>query len=372
MKPTIETANRRAAVRLLMALLFASACPAFGQTTDLKSDESIVFHPALAWQVDNGKTWEIEIRGSIFESEQRGVALGLLSDALDLNNVKRTEAEAAVFRERARLFMVDHERGKKVVIRFNEKKFTLKRSRDDGGFSGVIRLSNNEVMNLRTGTRHRMTLQFNAVLNAGDRRMFSGQAHLFQPTGLTVVSDIDDTIKVTNVRDREAMLRNTFLKPFDAAPGMAALFAHWKKTNAAQFCYVSASPWQLFGPLSDFMNTNGFPAGTIHLKEFRWKDESFFNLFSNPEAYKTATIGSLLKKFPQRQFVLVGDSGERDPEAYAALARKYPQQVRYIFIRDVTGESAEADRYRRVFGGLSRARWKIFPEALEIRDTLNH
>ena len=41
--------------------------------------------------------------------------------------------------------------------------------------------------------------------------------------------------------------------------------------------------------------------------------------------------------FPGRRFLLVGDSGERDPEVYAEVARRRPEQVTGIAIRQVAG-----------------------------------
>ena len=94
------------------------------------------------------------------------------------------------------------------------------------------------------------------------------------------------------------------------------------------------------------------------------------SLFENPEKYKPAVIEPLLKMFPQRTFVLVGDSGERDPEIYAALAREHPQQIRHIFIRDVTGETAEAERYKAAFHDLEPGLWKVFHEPAEIKNAI--
>ena len=134
--------------------------------------------------------------------------------------------------------------------------------------------------------------------------------------------------------------------------------------------YVSASPWQLFLPLSEFVRSNGFPAGTFYLKNFRLKDRSFGSLFQNPEEYKPAVIEPLLKQFPNRRFVLVGDSGERDPEVYGALARRFPKQVMRIFIRNVTNEASGSERYERAFHDLPAARWQVFREPAEIMNSL--
>ena len=143
----------------------------------------------------------------------------------------------------------------------------------------------------------------------------------------------------------------------------------WAEKSGAQFCYISASPWQLFPPLTEFVNLNGFPTAAFYLKKFRWKDQSFLSLFESPDKYKPAVIEPLLKQFPRRQFVLVGDAGERDPEIYANLARRYPQQVVRILIRDVTGEPADSERYQAAFRGLPPRLWQVFRAPAEIVDS---
>lgn len=106
------------------------------------------------------------------------------------------------------------------------------------------------------------------------------------------------------------------------------------------------------------------------MKLFRVKDSSFFDLYANPEAYKRRTIEPILKTFPGRKFVLVGDSGEKDPEIYGALARGHPAQIVRIFIRDVTGEPADGERYRIAFQAVGKERWRVFRSADEIRDLI--
>jgi phosphatidate phosphatase APP1 len=106
------------------------------------------------------------------------------------------------------------------------------------------------------------------------------------------------------------------------------------------------------------------------MKPFRWKDETFFNLFKSPEGYKRRVIEPILGNFPQRRFVLVGDSGERDPEIYAGLERKYPEQVMRILIRDVTGEEADGERYQKVFKNVPPERWRVFQRPGEIEAAL--
>ena len=57
------------------------------------------------------------------------------------------------------------------------------------------------------------------------------------------------------------------------------------------------------------------------MKQLRVKDTSILKLFENPVAYKQSVIEELIQAFPNRKFLLVGDSGEKDPEVYGIIAR---------------------------------------------------
>jgi phosphatidate phosphatase APP1 len=69
--------------------------------------------------------------------------------------------------------------------------------------------------------------------------------------------------------------------------------------------------------------------------------------------------------FPKRRFILVGDSGEKDPEIYGALARSQPGRIVGIFIRDVTGDAAA--RYEAAFRGVPRETWAVFKDPAEVQ-----
>jgi phosphatidate phosphatase APP1 len=73
-----------------------------------------------------------------------------------------------------------------------------------------------------------------------------------------------------------------------------------------------------------------------------------------------------MTRFPKRHFVLVGDSGEKDPEIYARILSEFPERVEAIFIRDVTGEGQDAARYHELFPSGAKAKFRVFhhPEDL--------
>ena len=184
--------------------------------------------------------------------------------------------------------------------------------------------------------------------------------------GISVVSDIDDTIKQSSVRDRRELLLNTFARPFAAAPGMAARYRELARDPATRFHYVSSSPIQLYPPLAAFLRDADFPDGSMHLRETT-SLRRLIGKQADSRLHKRAAIQALLRDFPQRRFVLIGDSGEHDPEIYAALAREHPQQVIAIGIRDVTGEARDAARYRHAFTGVDAGAWSVFGDPSDWR-----
>ena len=116
----------------------------------------------------------------------------------------------------------------------------------------------------------------------------------------------------------------------------------------------------MYGPLSDFLfgEEVGFPEGTFHmrsvnvrsvrknlLKANSWRDlkECVANENATFE-HKVARISEIMRRFPQRKFILVGDSGERDPEVYREIKKRFPDQVQEIKIRDVRNDREKKKR----------------------------
>jgi phosphatidate phosphatase APP1 len=187
-----------------------------------------------------------------------------------------------------------------------------------------------------------------------------------EKVGVSVISDIDDTIKYSNILNRKALLRETFIENFSAISGMSDLYSGWGK-NGAAFHYVSGSPWALAQHLEIFLHANSFPRGSLHLRHVRSRLKDFYRLSKSPDAFKREVIEGILKHFPNRRFILVGDSGEKDPEVYGEIARKFPGQIERIFIRDVAPGHLTPDRQEIVFKDVGRDVWTIFEDAAEVK-----
>lgn len=325
------------------------------RTSNLKSDEEARIFPAIARR--DGERWRLRVHAWVYEPEERSAgrlaaieglrkALGLPDEAM----------ESDIFRARARAFLVDNESGKTLIVRIGAEEHALTATGSNGHSETDLEL---DAAGLRPDAAGWVAID--VVPREGDPRRLGGAALLLADTGTSVISDLDDTIKISEVRDKQALLTRTFLREFEAVPGMAEVYRRWADTGAA-FHYVSASPWQLFDVIGSFVQAADFPAGSMHLKSFRWKDSSFFSLFEDPQAYKRPILRDLIGRSPGRRFVLVGDSGELDPEAYGATYREFPDQVTAIFIRDVSGEARDAPRYATAFAGVPPDRWAIFSD----------
>ena len=156
-----------------------------------------------------------------------------------------------------------------------------------------------------------------------------------------VISDIDDTVLQTDATNLLKMARVTFLRnartrlPFEGIAGFyRALQQGTTPDTFNPIFYVSSSPWNLYDLLVDFMEVHAIPAGPLFLRDF---DLSLRTLVaSGHHQHKLDQIDRLLTAYPTLPFVLIGDSGQEDPEIYFEAVRRYPGRIRAIYIRDVS------------------------------------
>jgi hypothetical protein len=326
--------------------------------SDIKPDETLVFFRTSGWLDSASEQWLLPVHGWIYEPQdstfRKAAFEKVLQDRFDLSVTKQTEANLA---RRLNLLIADNERGKSIVVKIAGSTYELPASVENGHFEKVIAIPAARV------AKHSKNgfVRYAAVIDDSDAREFTGTIRLLDPNGFSVISDIDDTVKVSNVTDRKRLLEHAFLLDFSAAPGMAELYREWSAEDTG-FHFVSSSPWQLYEPLSEFLDESGFPWATFSLKAVRFRDDTLLDLFRKGTETKPDTIREILDRYPGRKFVLVGDSGEQDPEVYASLLRERPGQIVKIYIRNVTRESADSARFTTLFEDIDEDRWQLFED----------
>ncbi len=329
------------AILLVLGAIVGTAESTVHAGSSIKSDEEVLFFTTAANWSDG--SWVAPIHGWIFEPEEDSFLRSALVESLR-GALQVKKSQESIFRKRLRWFLVDNERGKRITVRVGGVEKKLSKSKADGHFRGTIRIPGTA-----RGARAGQSLRIRAKTRSGDPRSFEGTVMLVGEEGLSVISDIDDTIKVTGAYDRKLTLERTFLHSFKAIPGMASAYRVWSKQGAA-FHYVSASPWHLADSLAQFMKRTAFPSGSLHLRDFRIKSSSRWNLLKSSKAYKIDVIEQLLAQFPKRRFILVGDTGEKDPEVYSEIASRHPTRIDGIFLHLVRPNDMNPGRTKRTQG----------------------
>lgn len=198
-----------------------------------------------------------------------------------------------------------------------------------------------------------------------------------EENGWGVISDIDDTIKVTQTTDPIGILRNTFtVETPEPVAGTPQLYKQIHSLlGAPAWFYLSASPYNLYPFLKDFRDAH-FPQGTMILRDASWQNLGglITSLQAGTQNYKDDRIAKIHSWFPQRKFICIGDSTQSDPESYGDMARRYPGWIRAIFVRRVppiTGMSEDKnkmERFEKAFEGLERRLWYVYDEARELAE----
>ncbi len=164
---------------------------------------------------------------------------------------------------------------------------------------------------------------------------------LADPAPFLVISDFDDTLAISEVTQPDKLAANALLRDEEtqkAVPGMPGFYGCLGANAEARpgFALVSGSPVQYLPRVGGFLDRHGFPEGFgLYLRDLGPRSLS---------DYKQPIIRSLLHRFPH-PVVLVGDSGEKDPEIYAQIREEFPGRVRAIYIRDA-GNSGDAARFQ--------------------------
>lgn len=192
------------------------------------------------------------------------------------------------------------------------------------------------------GYWHCMELELFAPAEAGVR----AEGDLFVPlekTRFVVISDIDDTVILTGVANKAAMLWRLFTqgpRGRVAFPGVSAFYralhcgAGGEEMNP--MLYVSRGPWSLYEVLEEFFNIHGIPVGPILFLR-KWNVSLRHPFPRLARGHKLALIQEMLDIYADLPFILIGDSGQHDPEIYSRVVREHPGRVLAVYIRNIDG-----------------------------------
>jgi phosphatidate phosphatase APP1 len=170
---------------------------------------------------------------------------------------------------------------------------------------------------------------------ASDKLSATEPVIITESQGVSVISDIDDTIKHSAISSgAREIFRNAFIRELGdlTIDGVREWYNNMAEMGV-KFHYVSNSPWQLYPVISKYFALAGLPPGSFHLKQYSGMLQGIFEPVAER---KKGTLDKIARDFPERKFILIGDSGEADLEVYTDFVLENPGRVVAVFIRDVT------------------------------------
>lgn len=168
-----------------------------------------------------------------------------------------------------------------------------------------------------------------------------------------IVSDIDDTVLVTGATNIWQTLKLTFLENAFTRLPFAGVSAFYRALQSGAVTtlfnplyFVSSSPWNIYDLLIDFFRIQGIPKGPLLLRNLELNADLFSS--QSHHVHKRKMIDKILAVNPDLPFVLLGDSGQQDPEIYADVIRANPGRIKAVYIRDVSPEAHRDEDVRQL------------------------
>lgn len=250
-----------------------------------------------------------------------------------------------------RRFESDEVPGAKVVARFGDVEQEVI-ANEEGFFEVVIQLTQPLPADR---IRHEITLELREPQHPPNEPVTATGCVFVPPPSAQfgVISDIDDTVLQTDATNLLRMARSVFLSnartrlPFK---GVAALYRALSQgsteSSANPLFYVSSSPWNLHDLLVEFFALNGIPRGPIFLRDWGISKDEL--LPTQHRGHKLSAIRQVIERYPELPFILIGDSGQEDPEIYREIVQLYPGRIHAIYIRNVSRDPARGEAIRKL------------------------
>ncbi|EGY22399.1 hypothetical protein VD0002_g3741 [Verticillium dahliae] len=327
----------------------------------------------VVWLFDNTafkpgrlSSWQAEFVAAVFEKEPKAKVVDMVTSIAETLGLADDAEELATIEERLLPFLWDVRPARHLRIVHQDREIKLGPTGRNGISTDILKLSEQP-----TGT----SVKASAAVPRGISGELEMQTHFAAAEGWAVLSDVDDTIKVTQTSSPLGILRKTFVDPPSAVPGMPELYRHITSliSKEAPWFYLSASPYNLYPFLRNFCR-QWYPHGTLILRDSSWRTIAglLSALTKGTEQYKTDRIRKVHSWLPKRKLILIGDSTQSDPEAYGDIYREFDGWVKLILIRKVTDIAAvgiesknEPKRFEEAFKDVPREAWHIFEDPAE-------
>lgn len=175
----------------------------------------------------------------------------------------------------------------------------------------------------------------------------SAQCQAFAPAPsaqLMVISDIDDTVMETGAY---SLMRNLWTSMTGSTltrkiyPDAVRLISDLSANGQNPVFYVSSSPWNLYGFLTEIFDRSRLTPAPMFLRDLGLSETKFIT--DGHGNHKGGSIDMLVRAHPDLRVILLGDTGQEDSAIYAQIAQDHPDRVAAVVLRETADGSDERD-----------------------------
>ena len=256
--------------------------------TMVYTSEEMMLFPNIGFQRKDGY-WRVNVHGWRFRTSKRNKFFGESSSSLAerLARLFASSEQIVYFndsfqRDRLKPFLVQDKANEEIFIQMGLNHNFTTTTDTEGQFRTSFILNNDHIQEMKETLKNDQVLTYHAVGDNFDR--WKGTIHLLERRGLSIVSDIDDTIKISEVLDKIRLVANTFIHGFrvvegnhrrirrviekerETCLGMPEVYRGWRERYNCSFHYLSAMPDQLYAVTKDFIDDHQFPDGSFHMR----------------------------------------------------------------------------------------------------------
>ncbi|KAG0644209.1 hypothetical protein HOY80DRAFT_878877 [Tuber brumale] len=206
-----------------------------------------------------------------------------------------------------------------------------------GEIDGFVRLPTNSENDLPDGNAtNAKVVELDVHTNGTDTG--NATAYLVPRDGITILSDIDDILRVTKIYLPKEGLLNSFARDFVPWMNMPEIFAGWLRQHPESpyhFHYLTTTPEQATRVYMDFVYKT-YPLGSFDTRplNFTTVDQTF--------SVRRTLLNNIFQTFPNRKFILIGDTTNSDVMGdYPELVSAFPGQVQCILLRNTSATDPE-------------------------------
>jgi hypothetical protein len=333
--------------------------------------DNTAYQPVNEETDENQPCWNAEVVACIFETEGRrdvGNLVAAIADYIGLDGDVGGDGEARRrITERVQPFLNQVSPARTLTLQVPMSRRAQSHRLGPSDRNGII----SQTVDMGKVEMHDGAVVRPRLQHFGDEAVAMSTTYAV-PEGWLVISDIDDTIKHTMTLEPTGIIRTTFADIPEPVAGMPELYKYVHDELFPAWFYLSASPYNLYPFLHDFLDEHYSP-GTLVLRDYSWMDITGLikSFTEKTQEYKVDRMEKIRRWFPLRRVLCIGDSTQMDPEAYAEMYSRYPEWIHAIIIRKVKDvahmeEKNAPARFEKAFEHVPPHIWTVFEEPKEL------